>query len=304
MEKNLNPKYANNFMLIFAVWQIVLSLLLSAVQLILKIDYTLFSIIVLVFQDIPLFILPIGIYFLATKQRFTDVFHFNNPGLVNIILIIIITILSYPVISLFSAISSSFTEVNVNYQLMALMAYMSTPFAVFIMAVLPGIFEEALCRGIVMSNYKTTNVFIMYFMSGLLFGIMHMNVQQLFYAVPAGMLFAFFAHRTNSILSAMLAHFAVNGLQVVAVKELINTNSVVTTSEPNILSVIMLLAILLPFDILAIYFFVKRTKATANEYMENMKGSNNKFINLGLIGLIVLFAMWQILSYFSRTIIS
>ena len=78
-------------------------------------------------------------------------------------------------------------------------------------ALLPAVFEELTHRGLLIDamqdrgNEIETVVF-----SGLLFGAMHTNILQFFYAFVGGMVFAFMVIKTNSIYPAMLLHFCNN----------------------------------------------------------------------------------------------
>ena len=78
-------------------------------------------------------------------------------------------------------------------------------------ALLPAVFEELTHRGLLIDamqdrgNEIETVVF-----SGLLFGAMHTNILQFFYACVGGMMFAFLVLKTNSIYPAMLLHFCNN----------------------------------------------------------------------------------------------
>ena len=88
-------------------------------------------------------------------------------------------------------------------------------FSLFFTAVLPGIFEEILHRGILLNglkqtkNYKWAIIF-----SGLFFGFMHLNINQFFYATIIGMFFAFIALITKSIWPSIIMHFVNNAINV------------------------------------------------------------------------------------------
>ena len=82
------------------------------------------------------------------------------------------------------------------------------------MAVVPAFVEEFLFRGLILSNLlpygRTTAVFA----SALLFGVMHQNVEQLFYATVAGLVLGFIYVKTESIWTCVLLHFVNNFLSV------------------------------------------------------------------------------------------
>lgn len=80
----------------------------------------------------------------------------------------------------------------------------------FTLAVIPAFVEEFLFRGLVLSNllpYGRTTAILA---SGLLFGIMHQDVSQLFYATVAGIVLGFVYVKTQSIWPGVLLHFCNN----------------------------------------------------------------------------------------------
>lgn len=83
-------------------------------------------------------------------------------------------------------------------------------------AVLPAIFEEIVNRGLLLSAFEDEKsekrvVIIM----ALLFAFGHQNVPQTLYTFVGGLILAYFALRTKSIIPGMIIHFINNGLSVV-----------------------------------------------------------------------------------------
>ncbi len=97
------------------------------------------------------------------------------------------------------------SDVSSNYQLVLMF---------FTLAVVPAFVEELLFRGLVLGNllpYGRTTAILG---SALLFGVMHQNVEQLFYATAAGVVLGWIYVRTRSIWPCVLLHF-VNNFQSV-----------------------------------------------------------------------------------------
>lgn len=65
-----------------------------------------------------------------------------------------------------------------------------------------------------MSHYRHVRVFTASLMSGLFFGIIHMNLNQFLYAFFLGTLFSIILHITGSIVCPMIMHFVVNGINL------------------------------------------------------------------------------------------
>ena len=115
--------------------------------------------------------------------------------------------------------------------------------ALFFVAVLPGIFEEVMHRGVLLRGYsKEIGIRRALIISSILFGLMHLNVGQVFYASVMGFLMGVVAIASGSIVPAMLVHFVNNGINVYLVyaaqNELLganfydNINSFLQSSNP------------------------------------------------------------------------
>ncbi len=73
------------------------------------------------------------------------------------------------------------------------------------------IFEELLFRGIMLNRLKKYGELFACIVSGVLFGLIHQNHQQMFYAAALGMIFAIMDIKAGSIIPSVIAHMVVNG---------------------------------------------------------------------------------------------
>ncbi len=86
---------------------------------------------------------------------------------------------------------------------------------VVFVAVLPGFCEEFLHRGLLMrkigeqKNYKVAII-----ISALCFGLMHLNIEQFFYATVLGLIIGFVGAISDSIFPCMILHFTNNFMSV------------------------------------------------------------------------------------------
>lgn len=86
------------------------------------------------------------------------------------------------------------------------------------MAVLPAVFEELSFRGAFFQEYRDAyGAWAGAILSGLLFGLYHMNMRQFVYAFICGIFFALLIEATDSIASSMLMHFILNAISCVAI---------------------------------------------------------------------------------------
>lgn len=81
-------------------------------------------------------------------------------------------------------------------------------------AVLPGICEEIMHRGMLLQTYKTYGVKNAIIISSILFGLMHLNVSQFFYATIIGLIIAFVDMTSDNIIPGIIIHFMNNALSI------------------------------------------------------------------------------------------
>ncbi len=79
-------------------------------------------------------------------------------------------------------------------------------------ALLPGICEELVHRGMLLKSMKPLGMWKSILLSGLFFGLLHLNIEQFFYATIIGIFLGFLTTMTNSIYPAMIVHFMNNAL--------------------------------------------------------------------------------------------
>lgn len=82
--------------------------------------------------------------------------------------------------------------------------------AVFVIAVMPAIFEEFLFRGIVLGSMSEFNTKAAMVFSAIMFAVMHADIYGLIGYIIMGLILVSIVRRTNSIYSAMVFHFANN----------------------------------------------------------------------------------------------
>ena len=113
-----------------------------------------------------------------------------------------------------NSVSGLFSTNYVQGSVQELVAY---PFwlQLLIIAVLPACVEEFVFRGLIYHSYRKNGILGAAVLSGLVFGLMHLNINQLSYAAVMGIIFALLVEATGSMYSSMLAHFAANSYSVI-----------------------------------------------------------------------------------------
>lgn len=199
----------------------------------------------------------------------------------SILLVLLFAFLLYPVLTLINAVSMLFLEYNISDTLSA--ESTSVPFAaMFLMvAVVPAVLEETVYRGVFFHAYREHSIWKGALLSGFLFGMMHANFNQFFYAFALGFVFALLIEATGSLFSSMLVHLCYNGFSVLVLyamnwlsgKSESFANALETESESGITPSMVLAMVpqAVFFGVLA--FFVYRALAKRNGTYETIRSS-------------------------------
>lgn len=159
------------------------------------------------------FIVPAIIYLIVTKQSPKDVLKLNKLYFKDALLIILLAFVCQPIMTFFSLISQFFFENEIGNFMTEIV---NSPYIVLLLlvAVLPAMTEEITIRGVVLSGYENKNIYLSAIITGLLFGIMHLDPQQFLYATVLGFVLALVVRITNTILASSLIHFLINGTSI------------------------------------------------------------------------------------------
>lgn len=86
---------------------------------------------------------------------------------------------------------------------------------IFLLAVLPAIFEELLFRGVIFNGLKDYGDMTAVFGSAALFALMHGGIEQLIYPFIVGIILGFVMKKTNNVFYTMIIHFFNNVIVIV-----------------------------------------------------------------------------------------
>ena len=170
-----------------------------------------------------LFVVPFVLYLALFKKKPRQVFQdfgYKKLGFKAIMICFGIGILAFVLnlfVSNFFAIILRYIGYNPTYSSSG-SGYDTFPkflFGVLFVAILPALFEEFVHRGLIL---RGTSSVVGYrkaiIISSLLFGLMHLNISQFFYATILGILMGFVATMTRSIWPAVIIHFCNNFINV------------------------------------------------------------------------------------------
>ena len=89
-------------------------------------------------------------------------------------------------------------------------------------ALLPGICEEVAHRGMLLNGYKELGLKKVIILSAVFFGLIHLNIEQFFYATIVGVLIVEFAIVSGNIIPGIIVHFINNALSIFATFAYVN----------------------------------------------------------------------------------
>lgn len=164
-------------------------------------------------SQIVLVFLPALYYFIFFKTPVKETFHFNKTKFVNYLLAALLAFSSIPLVMIINLVSQFFVKQALGDTL-ELITQENFFVALLVIAVFPGIFEELIARGIILSHYKHKKILTTSLISGFFFGMMHLNINQFLYAFVLGFLFSIVVHLTGSIFCSMIMHFIINGFNL------------------------------------------------------------------------------------------
>jgi membrane protease YdiL (CAAX protease family) len=140
-------------------------------------------------------------------------FHKIKPSSIFLTLVYVLTL--FPVVAFLNYVSMFFVENTVTA-----IADDVLDMPMWIMLLAISIFgplvEEVVFRGVILQSYQRTGRILgSIVLSGLLFGMMHMNFNQFAYGTVMGIMLALLVEATGSVLTSFIAHAFFNGIEVV-----------------------------------------------------------------------------------------
>ena len=237
-----------------------------------------------------IFLLPLFLLTKLNKQKAKSLFKeysFNKISAKEVVISILIGLIVF--------ILNIFFSVFINY-ILALIGYnqgtsvssggsasiLSLILSLIMTAVLPAFCEEFLHRGVLVSSYKKLGFKNAILISSLLFGLLHMNIEQFLFATMVGLILGSVTLFSRSIVPAMIIHFMNNGINVyLGFAKANNMPSYQLYNKfisiffgGNLITSVLLVALLIPLLILALLALLKTLLKI------NTQKSIGSFVNL------------------------
>ena len=188
-------------------------------------DLTLNSVVSEIIISVPALLL-IGIWYIGQAYKehtfadytaipISDRLMFREVKVSTLLMTVVYTLMVLPLITLSNAISLLFVDNTMLEHSEDILSLSVVP-AVFFTAMLPAFCEELAFRGMIYGGYRRECRPIgSVLMSALLFGLMHLNINQFSYAFVIGITMALLVEATGSIWPSILVHFIINSKSVI-----------------------------------------------------------------------------------------
>lgn len=248
------------------------------------------------------FLPPIAFYFFYTKKDIRQTLRLRPLGWKNVLLILSFGVAIQPVMGLLSYLMSLFFP-NPVEQSMEGIQQSGLIISMLSVAVLPAFLEEIFSRGILLNGYQFLGKWKAPLASALLFGLLHMNPQQLPYAFVVGFIFCFLVERTDSLYASILPHMVINGSTVISIfVQDAGVASVEIGASTVLVSLLLMALFSLPWLAVLLYLFLKINPPKAELLLmdENGKAYTERFLTPSMLLVFLLYVACGLLPYLFR----
>lgn len=253
-------------------------------------------------------VLPAAVYLGYKKVNWRKQLRFHRIKISTVLLLIVFAYAIMPLMNFLSAVTMLFSKNLIANTINQVTENHSSFISLIVIALIPCLLEEFLYRGVVYKTYAEHNRIFGIILSGLLFGLVHMNVNQFVYAFAMGIIFALLIEATDSLLSSMIVHFMINGTTVVlqyiaqGMEGTVNeAETMVSYSDTTVLLMAAtfwgFIAIITTIIAILIYYMIARNEGRLQNIKEMWgmgKGTKLVTIPLTMAMLICVVFIWQL----------
>lgn len=156
-------------------------------------------------------LIPVLVYLLITKQNVFQTIRMRKINIWSLLLVIPVVYLLEPLLVCINAFSMAFSSNLIASTMEDVSTTMPYIAGVSLMALLPAVVEETTFRGVLLNSFhRDSNPWTAILFSALCFGCMHMNFNQIAYALVLGVIMGILLEASGSIAATMLLHFLYN----------------------------------------------------------------------------------------------
>lgn len=164
--------------------------------------------------QLSVLIIPVAGAFISGAD-IKETFRIRAVSIKTVVFSLMIILCSYPIVALLNVISMFFVE-NAVAETAAGLYQHGFLASMLVMALCPAIGEEFLMRGIVYRSYRKKSPVLAWILSAVIFGLLHMNFNQMPYAIYLGLIMVVMMEASDSIVTPMLMHFFMNGISTLS----------------------------------------------------------------------------------------
>lgn len=270
----------------------------------------------LLITEYIIILLPNLLYLKFKGYSIKDVLRFNRISFKQVVFTFLIIVFSYPIAVFLNLIAITILSNFTNVSPTAVPIPASSGeylLGLFVIALAPGICEEFMFRGTMMLGYDKMGYKKSIFITALLFGVFHFNVMNLLGPTFLGIILGFLVHKTNSILSSMLAHTLNNGIALSigyfltkytnSIDEYVSTAPIISEQMQLLISIVFF-GVLTLISIIVVVFLFKHMPASQTKDLSYIENYNEGFItnkedfnNLKYTPLLIVFLTFILLNF-------
>lgn len=151
-------------------------------------------------------------YLFVTKKKFAADLHLKSYKLSSFFLSLVLLLVASPMAIWLNILSQFFVKNETGEAIYSISTQVPMWMGILIIGCLPGFVEETIYRGIMFRAFRERSILTGIVVSALSFGFMHMNFNQMLYAIYLGFIFGLLVEATGSIGSTMILHMLFNAI--------------------------------------------------------------------------------------------
>lgn len=254
------------------------------------------------------YLIPVLLCLLIGRDSIGKLIPHRAPRISTLLMTILFVLLLEPLMTCLNVITMLFST-NYVLETRSDLSIISVPLQLICIAVVPAVLEEFMFRGVFAGYYREKGILTAALLSGLVFGLFHLNFNQFGYAFALGVAFALLLEGTGSIFYGMFAHFLINGFSVIItalsdkILPLTGEESIAAVAESmttemlvNTFCVYAVIAAVSTCLAGAVYIWIVKHSGRTAYLEKNWKGSGEKKVSpVFLIGVVLClgFMVWR-----------
>lgn len=150
------------------------------------------------------------LYIYVTGKNFVEDLNIRKYKISSFFLSLLVLLCASPMANWLNIFSQFFVKNETGKAVFEITENVPLWLGILIIGCLPGFVEETIYRGIMFSSFRKYSILIGVIISSVSFGLMHLNFNQMLYAIYLGIIFSFLVEATGSLLSTMILHMLFN----------------------------------------------------------------------------------------------